>query len=407
MISKAAGSSGEQLAFPGDPDRGAAGLERSSSGPGLGVLQQFHGFQGQADPGHRGVQFAQQAQQEAPAAVAGALAQAGAGQEQRAHGPGAVAPAAGHGGGRDGPDRGRGPPGGPATSMRQAAPSSRSRAGRPRRSRKRWTLWWSIGSPPSRIRRGMAGMRLQGPADLPQGLGDRDFEELQGQDIHEWSLGPLDRAAAESFKQWLARAALAQGFARVGFASCEPFHAERARLEAWFAQEGAALLPYLRPEALLDPARVMPGAATALVGFFPYARPEAVPGAAPDSLKLSRYLWGPDYHRILKPRLKALLAKAQELEPGLRGRVCVDTAPLMERQLAARAGLGWQGKHTLLIALARGQGRLLGLPGRAPAGPGAASRPPRRRTLRPSAPGAWRPAPPEPWRRSGSTPACA
>jgi epoxyqueuosine reductase len=159
----------------------------------------------------------------------------------------------------------------------------------------------------------------------------------------------LDRAAGESFKQWLAREAMAQGFARVGFASCEPFHAERARLEAWFAQEGAALLPYLRPEALLDPARVMPGAATAMVGFFPYARPEAVPGAAPDSLRLSRYLWGPDYHRILKPRLKALLAKAQELEPGLRGRVCVDTAPLMERQLAVRAGLGWQGKHTLLI----------------------------------------------------------
>jgi len=110
---------------------------------------------------------------------------------------------------------------------------------------------------------------------------------------------------------------------------------------------------------MLDPAQVMPGAATALVAFFPYARPEAVPGARPGTLKLSRYLWGPDYHRLLKPRLARVLAEAQARWPGLRGRVCVDTAPLLERQLAVRAGLGWQGKHTLLIA---GKGGSWGCP---------------------------------------------
>jgi epoxyqueuosine reductase len=204
-------------------------------------------------------------------------------------------------------------------------------------------------------------MGLQGPVDFAQGLGDRDVEEFQGQDIHDWSLRPLDQPSAESFKQWLARAALDQGFARVGFASCEPFHGERARLEAWFAQEGAGLLPYLKPEAMLDPGQVLPGAATALVGFFPYARPEAVPGAVPGSLRLSRYLWGPDYHQILKPRLQAVLAQAQARLPGLEGRVCVDTAPLLERQLAARAGLGWQGKHTLLIAGKGGSWGFLGV----------------------------------------------
>ena len=171
----------------------------------------------------------------------------------------------------------------------------------------------------------------------------------------------MEPPAAESFKEWLRAAALDQGFARVGFASCEPFAAERGRLEAWFAQGRAAQLPYLRPEALLDPARVLPGAATALVGFFPYARPEAVPGAAPGSLRLSRYLWGRDYHQLLKPRLQALLAQAQARAPGLAGRVCVDTAPLLERQLAARAGLGWQGKHTLLIAGKGGSWGFLGV----------------------------------------------
>ena len=170
----------------------------------------------------------------------------------------------------------------------------------------------------------------------------------------------MDPTAAESFKEWLAQAALDLGFARVGFASCAPFQDQRPRLEAWFAAGRAEHLPYLDAEAMLDPGRVLAGARTALVGFFPYARPRAVPGAG-GALKLSRYLWGPDYHRILKPRLKALLALAQERVPGLQGRACVDTAPLLERQLAQRAGLGWQGKHTLLIAGKGGSWGFLGV----------------------------------------------
>ena len=120
-------------------------------------------------------------------------------------------------------------------------------------------------------------------------------------------------------------------------------------------------MPYLDPATLLDPRSLWPQARTALVGFFPYARPEAIPGAAPGSLKLSRYLWGPDYHMILKPRLARVLEAAQLRWPGLEGRVCVDTAPLLERQLAARAGLGWQGKHTLLIAGKEGSWGFLGV----------------------------------------------
>ena len=169
----------------------------------------------------------------------------------------------------------------------------------------------------------------------------------------------MPASTPESFKEWLRQAALARGFARAGFASCEPFG--RERLAAWFAEGRGALLPYLREEALADPAQVMEGARTALVAFFPYARPEAAPGAVPGSLKVSRYLWGPDYHRILKPRLKSLLLEAQALRPGLQGRVCVDTAPVLERQLAARAGLGWQGKHTLLIAGKGGSWGFLGV----------------------------------------------
>lgn len=166
---------------------------------------------------------------------------------------------------------------------------------------------------------------------------------------------------APDFREWLRAEALALGFARVGFASCGPFDSGRERLDAWFAAGRGTHLPYLDPDVLTDPRRVMDGARTALVGFFPYARPDAIPGAAPDSLKLSRYLWGTDYHILLKGRLSRLLRAAQERQPGLEGRVCVDTAPLMERQLAARAGLGWQGKHTLLIAGRDGSWGFLGV----------------------------------------------
>lgn len=169
------------------------------------------------------------------------------------------------------------------------------------------------------------------------------------------------RLAEEGFREWLRGEALAKGFSAVGFASCEPFDQERAHLADWFAAGRGTLLPYLDAEALLDPGRLMPGARTALVGFFPYARPEANPGAAPGSLKASRYLWGTDYHILMKPRLARLLAAAQARVPNLHGRVCVDTAPLLERQLAVRAGLGWQGKHTLLIAGKDGSWGFLGV----------------------------------------------
>ena len=164
-----------------------------------------------------------------------------------------------------------------------------------------------------------------------------------------------------AFKEWLRQEASALGFTRVGFASCEPFEMEKSRLDEWFRDGSGRHLPYLNLELMVDPSKVMEGARTALVGFFPYARPRSIPGSAPGSLKVSRYLWGPDYHMILKPRLSRLLEAAREKWPGLEGRVCVDTAPLMERQLAARAGLGWQGKHTLLIAGKGGSWGFLGV----------------------------------------------
>lgn len=76
--------------------------------------------------------------------------------------------------------------------------------------------------------------------------------------------------------------------------------------------------------------------------------------------RISRYARGPDYHEVLRQRLKLLLAWVRERFPDCRGRAVVDTAPLLERDFARRAGLGWIGKNTMLINKRRGSYFFLG-----------------------------------------------
>jgi len=164
----------------------------------------------------------------------------------------------------------------------------------------------------------------------------------------------------QEIKQKIKHFAYSSGFSKIGFADCQPFCSVSERIAKWFSEGRAGPLDYLSPEKMLDPQFVFPGGKSAIVVFLPYARPDAVPGGANGGMKLSRYLWGPDYHWVVKSRLQGLLEYIQDLAPGAKGRACVDTAPLMERALAVRAGLGWQGKNTLLIAGKQGSWGFLG-----------------------------------------------
>ncbi|MFN7172284.1 MAG: tRNA epoxyqueuosine(34) reductase QueG, partial [Fimbriimonadaceae bacterium] len=85
-------------------------------------------------------------------------------------------------------------------------------------------------------------------------------------------------------------------------------------------------------------------------------QPERKPGEA----KVARYALGKDYHRVIRKRLKAVMQGFQ-LEFGtFAHRICVDSAPLMEREFGHKAGLGWFGKNTMLIDSRRGSWFLLG-----------------------------------------------
>src|SRR5207237_10857678 len=80
----------------------------------------------------------------------------------------------------------------------------------------------------------------------------------------------------------------------------------------------------------------------------------------PSTAKIARYARGLDYHDVLRARLNQLLAWVQGEAPGCRGRGVVDTAPLLERDFARRAGLGWFGKNTMLLNKRHGSYFFLG-----------------------------------------------
>ena len=76
--------------------------------------------------------------------------------------------------------------------------------------------------------------------------------------------------------------------------------------------------------------------------------------------KISNYAWGDDYHKIIKPRLYKFLNSIKSKEPDIKGVVCIDTAPIMEKAWAQKGGLGWIGKHTNLITRDYGSWIFLG-----------------------------------------------
>ena len=78
------------------------------------------------------------------------------------------------------------------------------------------------------------------------------------------------------------------------------------------------------------------------------------------NFKFSNYAWGDDYHSVVKSKLYLLLEFIKKSDPEAKGLVCVDTAPVMEKVWAQRAGIGWQGKHTNLITTDYGSWLFLG-----------------------------------------------
>ncbi len=147
-----------------------------------------------------------------------------------------------------------------------------------------------------------------------------------------------------SFESRLKAQALGLGFDLAGIATLGPAETAPA-FEQWLAAEHHGEMDYLRRGAELrgDTTRPEPGMISAVVVALDYG------GRQPDG-PIARYARGDDYHRVMWDRLDELLTWVRaERGAAVRGRSYADTGPILERDLARRAGLGWFGKNTMLI----------------------------------------------------------
>jgi len=143
------------------------------------------------------------------------------------------------------------------------------------------------------------------------------------------------------------------GFDLLGLAPATP-PTHGAAFTAWLAQGYHGQMKYLARQAAqrLDPQAVLPDAQTIIAVAASYYTGNGPDGSDSDPSRgrIARYAWGQDYHQVLQPRLEALLAFLQaEAGRPVHGRAFVGDGPVLERDVAARAGLGFIGKNACLI----------------------------------------------------------
>ena len=167
-----------------------------------------------------------------------------------------------------------------------------------------------------------------------------------------------ENATAEQLRSW----ALEAGFDRAGIAVLEPSR-QGHHLRRWLELGFQAGMEWIsrRSELREDPRRLLPGARSALCVALQYhpLRGQGEPGGDLWP-RVARYARGRDYHDVMGKRLRALAARIRDAYPGSGTRPYVDTGPILERELAARAGLGVQGKNTQLLHREWGSWFLLG-----------------------------------------------
>ena len=170
--------------------------------------------------------------------------------------------------------------------------------------------------------------------------------------------------ALVDLSQWV-EIAQALGFSICGVSETSPFEAESAELEQFAAEGLAGSMDYLTQRSasgeLLrsDPRNVWSKASSALVVGLPYAGPNS---KTTEKSKVAAYAQGADYHLVIRDKLLSLAdALAYYAQRDLEFRVCVDSAPLLERQLLARSKAAFIGKNTLALAPGWGSYFLIGV----------------------------------------------
>lgn len=142
--------------------------------------------------------------------------------------------------------------------------------------------------------------------------------------------------------------ALALGFTSIGIAKAEFLEEEAPRLEKWLQNGLQGEMQYLENhfDKRLDPRLLVDGAKSVVSLSYNYFPEET---QVQDSYKLAKYAYGQDYHHVIKEKLKELTEFIHSEIGEVSGRAFTDSAPIMERAWAQKSGLGWNGKHSLMI----------------------------------------------------------
>lgn len=153
-------------------------------------------------------------------------------------------------------------------------------------------------------------------------------------------------------KKVIRNKALEIGFQACGFAVAKKLDIESYRLEEWLEQGRHSTMHWMGNhfEKRTDPTLLVPGSKTVISVLSSYYHPEQdqLIGIT-DKPLIAKYALGRDYHKVVKKNLKDLFLYIDDLCGGLNGRFFVDSAPVLDKAWASRAGLGWIGKNSNLL----------------------------------------------------------
>jgi epoxyqueuosine reductase len=158
----------------------------------------------------------------------------------------------------------------------------------------------------------------------------------------------------EQLSVFIRQEAASLGFAECGIAPATSLPEEEIHLQNWLQEGFHAGMGYMQKHAKLrvNPELLVENAKSVIVFLYNYFPANKMDENS--SYLLSSYAYGLDYHDVIREKLNLLIAKLKEQIPGISVRGFVDSAPVLERVWATRAGLGWIGKNSMLISRRNG-----------------------------------------------------
>jgi len=159
----------------------------------------------------------------------------------------------------------------------------------------------------------------------------------------------MENRNLQQISQKLKQMAWEQGFDACGISSVEALTKERSYLEDWLTKGLHGDMAYMERniEKRTDPAVLVDGAKSIISVLLNYYPEQTL--ADNSHYKISKYAYGKDYHFVIKEKLKPLMDYIEQEFPGTPMRMFTDSAPVLDKSWAQKSGLGWMGKHSLLI----------------------------------------------------------